>query len=834
LAGFFIYTVGMKNTFFKHKFFSPKIWRRVARVVVVVLCLYLLLLTGLSIYISSSKERLIGFLTGKMKETILGELKVDKADITVWQTFPKIGISLTNVSISDSFYHTPFLSAKQITAKFGLLDLVGSKLRINTVEVRDAVFHTFTDTSGYTNSYVLRPQNKPRREKSKPVQFENLELINVTAISEDAIKKKRYEVVIKEADADISMQGSRYKIDLNEDMIIRGLGFYVPKGSWLQNQRVQARWKLEFDTTGNILSFNNTKVRIQGHPFMIKGAFFLNGPAHFHIDASTSDISYDAALAILKPTTSAKINKIKMSKGLDAKIMIDGPLAYRSLPLVRLDFSSHDNDLSTPVVNLNSCSFSGNFINQVDPKKPRTDDNSRVSLYSLQSNWGDINLKAQNIAVTNLLQPVIQFEFYSQCTLAQLDDQLASSTLRFINGDANLYLSYNGPLISNASLLDQVNAKIQVRNGKIVYVPRSLTFSECDGTVVITGNTLLINNFKCNLNTNHFVVNITGSELNRISHFEPGKATINCDVFSPSLDLADLKALFAKRQQTAVRKKTRGLGGISNAVDNAVERGNLYINMHADELRLHHFEAHKVIANAVFQENDWQIKQASLQHADGNFSLSAKVHQLSDDSQLADVLINLQHIDVKKLFYGFDNFGQTSITSSNLKGSMDAKANIVSGMDSHGKLITSTMNGQLYFSLKNGALINHEPLQRIQQYVLKNRDLKNVEFAELTDTFDIKNGDIYIHRMPIQSSALTMYVEGIYSFADRTDISIQVPLTGLVKKSGKFDKNDNDPGRPGPSIYLRAKDKNGQVKVGLDLFKKFRKDNYGKHLNDSL
>ena len=129
-------------------------------------------------------------------------------------------------------------------------------------------------------------------------------------------------------------------------------------------------------------------------------------------------------------------------------------------------------------------------------------------------------------------------------------------------------------------------------------------------------------------------------------------------------------------------------------------------------------------------------------------------------------------------------------------------------------------------------LIDHEPLQRIQQYVLKNRDLKNVEFAELKDTFDIKNGDIYIHRMPIQSSALTMYIEGIYSFADRTDISIQVPLTTLVSKPEDYKNIDN--GRPGPSIYLRAKEKNGQVKIGLDVFKKFKKENYKKQLNDSL
>jgi hypothetical protein len=127
-------------------------------------------------------------------------------------------------------------------------------------------------------------------------------------------------------------------------------------------------------------------------------------------------------------------------------------------------------------------------------------------------------------------------------------------------------------------------------------------------------------------------------------------------------------------------------------------------------------------------------------------------------------------------------------------------------------------------------------LQHIQKYVLKNRDLRNVEFAELKDTFDIKNGDIYIHRMPIQSSALTMYIEGVYSFADRTDISIQVPLTTLVNKPDDFKKIDKArTERPGPSIYLRAKDdKSGQVKFGLDMFKKFRKDKNGKALNDSL
>ncbi|MBV9961100.1 MAG: hypothetical protein JO072_02535 [Parafilimonas sp.] len=811
-----------------------KIVRIALRTILIIAGLYLLLLVGLSLYISSSQDRLISFLKSKLKETILGELKVDNANITVWQSFPKLGITLKNVTISDSVYHRPFLQAKEITAKAGFLNLIGNKLTISSVKVQDAVIHTFTDAKGYSNIYVLKPQNKQKRKSKKPVVFNNLVLKNVIAISEDAIKNKRFQVNIANADIDMNLSGPKYSIKMNEDVLIRGLGFYLPKGYWLENQRVQARWKLEYDTSGNILSFNDTKVKIQGQPFTIKGQFFLNGPAHFHIDASTKQIDYAAAMAILKPTTSEKIKKINLTEPLDAAIVLDGPMAYRTIPLVKVNFATQGNAINTPVMNFTNCNFTGNFINQVNPDSPRTDDNSRVTINAFTSNWGDINLKAKNIAVTNLLKPNIQFEFFSECTLPQLDDQLASSRFRFITGNAKLYLLYNGPLTADASMLDQLNAKIQIENGKIVYVPRSLTFSECNGAIAITGNSLLMKDFQCNLNTNHFTVNITGENLNRISSKEPGKATINCNVYSPALNLADLKTLFAKKSQESFKRKAKGLGNTANAIDNAVEDGNLYVNLKAQQLSLHNFQASNVVANAIFTDNDWEIKKASLQHADGSFNLTAKVHQVNDELHQMSAQMNLQHINVKKLFYGFDNFGQTTITSANLKGIMDSKANITAAMNDAGKLISNTINGSLVFSLKNASLSNVKSLQNLQTFILKNRDLNNVEFAELKDTFDIQNGDIYIRRMPIQSSALTMYIEGTYSFGDRTDISIQVPLSTLTKKPENYKQIDSSKTeKPGPSIYLRAKEKNGQVKIGLDVFRKLHDKRYEKSPKDS-
>ncbi len=598
---------------------SRKTRRRFVRVVLVIIGLYVLLLAGLSIYISSSHEKLISFLNTKIKETILGEFKINKADITIWRTFPDIGITLENVSISDSFYHRPFLRAKEITVKTGFLGLMGSKVKISSIEVKDALIHTFTDAKGYTNSYVLQSQNKSKRRSKKPVVFSNLKLENVTVIIEDVPKNKRYEARIDDADIDTRLTGSKYYITMDEDLLLRGLGFNMAQGYWLENQRIQAKWKLEFDTSGSVLTIKETKVKIQNQPFVIKGIFNF-GKSQFQLNAVTKNIAYSSALSIVKPKTRTKLQKLNLTKPVNATVTLSGSLSKKGDPSVNIDFKTAENNINTPIVNLTNCNFSGNYNNQVNTGIEPDDSNSRISVSSFISSWGDIILKAKNISLTNLRTPVIQFEFFSQCTLQELDEQLASASLRFVDGNAKLYLSYKGPLIADPSLLNQLDAKIQIQNGKIMYVPRGLTFSECNGAVNISGTNLLINNFQCNLNTNHFVVNVNGNNLNRLSNSEPGKASIACNVFSPAVDLCRFSNHCSQKKQKMQQpsKKVKGFSGTADAIDNAIEDGDLFVNLKTQQLMLHNFEANNVIANVVFKNDDWEVRQASLQHADGN------------------------------------------------------------------------------------------------------------------------------------------------------------------------------------------------------------------------
>jgi uncharacterized protein involved in outer membrane biogenesis len=182
-------------------------------------------------------------LNAQIKQTILGELKINKADITVWQTFPKLGLTLENVTISDSFSHSPFLKADKIVVKAGLIDLMGKPVNISSVKIKNAAIHTFTNANGYTNTYVLRsqPSQKQKRESKKPFVLENINLNNVSILIEDVPSRKRYQGKITEADIDMDLSGSKYYFTFNEDLFLRGLGFNLPQGYWLENQRIQAK-----------------------------------------------------------------------------------------------------------------------------------------------------------------------------------------------------------------------------------------------------------------------------------------------------------------------------------------------------------------------------------------------------------------------------------------------------------------------------------------------------------------------------------------------------------------------------------------------------------------
>ena len=801
------------------------------------LALILILFTIIQIYITKNKPSLVKLVNEKLNEAIAGDASIKDIDVNVWSHFPNVSIRLINIDIKDSVYKKSLLKLRYAYTKLNAFKLISGQVDIHNIYLEDGVIHLFKDANGFSNNYIFK-KNKEKKPGAHPAIIDEIELKNIHFVSEDAVKNKWYGIKANYLHANLDYNDSITTIELNEDILVRGLGFNLAKGYFLKGKTVKADWTLSFNSNSKQLSFDETPVKIGPTDFKLKGDFFLADTlnSHFNLIAKTAAIGYKEAASLVSPNISSKINLVSLTKPLALTASIGGPMAFRTIPIVEVNWVVKDNQLVTPVATLDKCEFTGRFTNERNKAYPRTDDNSEVLLTKLTASWGGISLIANtNTIVTNLVHPIMQFDFSSNTLLARLDERLGLATIRFLNGNAALNVQYNGPLGTDPAMLQYLSGNLTIKDAQVNYVPRNLTFSKCNGQIIFSQTNLAVKDLQCDLNTNHFKVEIAGTNVNAFSSNIPGKAAIVCSVFTPDLNLNDFKSMFAGRQTGAVRKKTsRGSAKPLATLDDALQNGTLDMKIKANAVHKDRFTATNVIADLGFVNNDINVAQVSLNHADGTLNMQANVHQQSNGYNQASTKLQLNNINVQKLFYAFNNFGLAGLTSNNIRGVVNMKGNLNLNIDSKGNIVQKSMLGNLFFSIKKGALINYKPLMDIQKTVFKNRNLDNVEFAELKDSLELKRDEIYIHRMEIESSAITAFVEGIYSFGDNTNISIQVPLSNLKGRDDDYKvKNKGSKRKGGASVYLRAKsDGNGGVKIGLDVFKKLRGDNFSEDFKD--
>lgn len=320
----------------------------------------------------------------------------------------------------------------------------------------------------------------------------------------------------------------------------------------------------------------------------------------------------------------------------------------------------------------------------------------------------------------------------------------------------------------------------------------------------------------------------TAKNLLSMINTESDKVNIDWNIFSPSLNLGSFTYLLKSRKKTSHKSSgSSALGDISDKIDAVLEQGRINVSLKATQMVYKKLQATNVAANISLLQDRYLINNVSMEQSGGRMELNGSLVTQRENYHQAKVNVSLDNVDVGKIFNDFNNFGQDGITAKNLSGKLSAKINATLGVDDDGKAYPNSVQSIVDFSLKNGALNDFEPVKKLQNILFKNRDFENIQFAELKDRLEISNQEVKINRMEIQSSVLSLFVEGLYSMKGNTDMSIQVPLKNLKKrKDGYVPQNEGADKKGGASIYLRGRPgADGNIQFKADLFKKFRKDN---------
>lgn len=169
--------------------------------------------------------------------------------------------------------------------------------------------------------------------------------------------------------------------------------------------------------------------------------------------------------------------------------------------------------------------------------------------------------------------------------------------------------------------------------------------------------------------------------------------------------------------------------------------------------------------------------------ADGHAMIDGYFNGSDPKNIYLNSFIKLKNIDLNKMLYKMDNFGQSFVVSNNLKGILSGtiKSNAHFFPDFTADLAKTTAH--IDATITKGRLINFTPLQAMADF-MGDKDLNDIHFGELTNIMDVKNGHIHISAMKLTSSIGYMYLSGKQNFDKdmSMDYEIKLPLS-LVKQA---------------------------------------------------
>jgi hypothetical protein len=802
------------------------------KVLKIFLALILVLVITLVLYVSINKKKIIRQVTTEISNHLNGQVNIGNIELSFIRNFPHISVLLNNVSITDTMFnihHHTFFKGKEIFVSIDVLKLINNQPPIKGIRLQTGELYLYTDSTGYTNTYLLQlkkdtTNNSGQNEAQN--DFKNLFLKDIRFIVNDSVKKKYHDLVINQLKVKVSDKENRLLLITKANILVKSLAFKTEKGSFVKDKVFSGQFNMWFQKDAKLLSFDSINIKLSGHPFNMSGQLELAGAQpQFRLRMHTKKIPYDFIRSALPAKLDSALSIADINGTLDANATITGPLKGGE-PKVYVNWLAKDVQLSTLFLDFEHATFNGFFNNEVQPGLPRKDPNSMIELTDFTASWHGLPVRSEQITILNLSQPMLACDLTSHFPLTQLNELIGSKTLYLSQGEGNVQLTYAGPLVKNDNTNSFLNGAISFKDAVIEYTPRKVEMKKLNGKLVFKNLDVFVENLQCVVLNNIIRMDGQAKSLLTLINTQPDKANINWNIHMPVMNLGSFLYLFKSRESDSRKSEKKStLQGVANKIDDLIERGRLQVKLDAGRLIYKNFEATNALADITLLNDRYIINNVSMDHSGGHIALKGSLLNETKYHQ-ANLQVNMDNVNVSKVFADFNNFGQDGLTAQSIEGKLCADINASMELTNDGQVIPSTIVSQVNFSLKDGALNNYEPIKKLQRFVFKKRNFDNIRFAELKSRLEISNQEIKINRMEIQSTVMSLFVEGIYNKKGTTDLSIQIPLSNLKKRDEDYNpENIGVNKKGGGSIFLRGKPgEDGNIKFKLDLFNKYDKE----------
>lgn len=382
-------------------------------------------------------------------------------------------------------------------------------------------------------------------------------------------------------------------------------------------------------------------------------------------------------------------------------------------------------------------------------------------------------------------------EFNLNSNLLQLEDLFSYGGENFVPEDyrheefKNLSVHGYADLHFKKSLraadvtIDKVAANMKVH---------PLRFEKFKGRVHYEDHHLLVDNFSGKLGKSDFTVNM---------HYYLGPDSLirkRDNHFAIASNRLDFDELFNYNPPPANKNITpQDHENVFNIYD--VPFSDMTFDFDIKHLNYHRYLLDNFYAKARTTKNHFiYIDTLSLAAAGGTIHMKGYFNGSNRDKIYLSPNMKVNNIDLDKLLFKFENFGQDHLVSENLHGKVSG--NIYGKIHVHADMVPILDDSELHLDVQvvDGRLEHYSALDAMSDF-FKDKNLQQVKFDTLSNTFDMVNGVLSIPVMTINSTLGFIEISGQQDMNMNMEYYVRVPLKLVTQASMQklFGSNESNP-----------------------------------------
>lgn len=384
-------------------------------------------------------------------------------------------------------------------------------------------------------------------------------------------------------------------------------------------------------------------------------------------------------------------------------------------------------------------------------------------------------------------------EFNLTSTLLQLDDLFAYGGENYVPEDyrheefKNLIVHgfadfhFNKGLKSSDVYMDKLEAQMKIH---------PLRFEKFKGRVHYQDDHLVVENLSGKLGKSEFTTNLNyylGDDptiKKRDNHFS---------LSAPQLDFDELFNYNPPPSNQPTKPQEHEAG--FNLYD--VPFTDMTFDFDIKHLNYHRYQLTDFFAKARTQQNHYlYIDTLSVAAAGGKIQLTGHFNGSDRNKIYFNTTLKIENVELDKLLFKFENFGQDHLVSENLHGKLTGT--MTGKVHMHADMVPIIDDSEIHLDLNivQGRLENYAALNTVSDY-FKDKNLSSVRFDTLRNHLDITNGVLSVPSMTINSTLGFIEISGKQNMNMDMEYYLRIPWklvtqAGMQKLFGKADEQEKE------------------------------------------